>query len=323
MLYGSVPGIDTPISRLVQGTIPVGTKNLEASYALMDAVLEQGGNCFDTAHVYGGGDNERAFGKWIRDRGVRDKIHILAKGAHHNQDRDRVTPFDIAADLHDSLARMQVDYVDLYILHRDDPKVPVGPIVEALNAFQKEGKIRAFGGSNWTHQRIAEANAYAEANGLTPFAVSNPNFSLAEQVKEPWANCVTISGPKNEEARAYYQKMNTPLFTWSSLAGGFFSGRITRENKDTFDDYFHKLAVECYATEENFERLDRVKQLGEQKGMTIPQVATAWVMSQPLNIFALVGCQNGEEYAANVQAMGQKLTPQESAWLDLRADSPG
>jgi aryl-alcohol dehydrogenase-like predicted oxidoreductase len=322
MQYGNIPGVHKPVSRLVQGTIPVSSKEPERSFALLDAVFGQGCNTFDTAHVYGGGDCERVFGRWLKDRGVREKVVVLAKGCHHNQDRPRVTPFDIAADLHDSLARMQLDYVDLYVLHRDDPNVPVGPIVEALNHWVKEGKVRAFGGSNWTHERIREANDYAQQHDLVPFAVSSPNFSLADQIKEPWSNCVTISGPGNEAARAYYRETNLPLFTWSSLAGGFFSDRFTRGNLNQFDNYYDKLAVECYASEANFERLDRVRELAQQKECSVPQLALAWVMSQLLNIYALVGCNNGEEFKENVRALEIKLTPRETAYLDLQADAP-
>lgn len=320
MKYGSVPGVEKQVSRLVQGTIPIGTKKLEESFALLDAVVAQGGNAFDTAHVYGGGDNERALGQWMKERGNREKLVVLAKGCHHNQDRKRVTPFDIAADLHDSLARMQVEYVDLYVLHRDDPNVPVGPIVEALNHWRNEGLIRAFGGSNWSYERIREANAYAESHGLTKFAVTSPNFSLANQIREPWAECITISGPANEAARQYYRETQIAIFAWSSLAGGFFSGRITRENTQEWQDYYMKLAVDCYAVEENFQRLDRVKELAAKKGATIPQIAMAWVMRQGLNLFALVGCNNGEEYAANAAALEIELTAEECAWLDLKAN---
>jgi aryl-alcohol dehydrogenase-like predicted oxidoreductase len=111
-----------------------------------------------------------------------------------------------------------------------------------------------------------------------------------------------------------------PLFTWSSLAGGFFSGRLRRDNLDTFETYLDKLAVSSYASEDNFKRLDRTQQLGEAKGLSIPQIATAYVMSQPLNIFALVGCQTAEEFRANAAAADVRLTPEESAWLDLRSD---
>ncbi len=321
MQYGKLPGIDKPISRLVQGTIPIGTNHLEASFKLLDDIYALGCNTFDTAHVYGNGDVERAFGKWLEHMGERDKVVILGKGAHHNQDRQRVTPHDITSDVFDSLARMKIDYIDLYLLHRDNPDVPVGPIVEILNEHHKAGRIHAFGGSNWTHDRVQAANDYAKTHGLQGFTASSPNFSLAEQVKEPWANCITISGPKNVEAREYYTQHHTPLFTWSSLAGGFFSGRFTRDNLNSFDGYFDKLCVDCYCYEDNFKRLDRVKQYGEETGLSIPQVAMAYVMNQPLDIYALVGCQNGEEFAANIAALEHRLSPETSAWLDLRSDT--
>src|SRR5205085_9862065 len=173
---------------------------------------------------------EMAIGKWITERNNRAKVVLLAKGAHHNSVRTRVTPFDIASDLHDSLARIGTDYFDLYLLHRDEPAVPVGPIVEALNEWKKAGKIHAFGGSNWSCGRIREANEYAEEHGLTGFSCSSPNFSLGDQIQPPWGGCVTISGPRNADVRADYQRSQVPLFCWSSLAGGFFSGRINRDN---------------------------------------------------------------------------------------------
>jgi aryl-alcohol dehydrogenase-like predicted oxidoreductase len=319
MQYGTIAGIDKPISRLVQGTLMASSQDLEGAFALFDSIFELGCTTFDTAHTYGSGDNERTVGRWVRERGIRDKVVIIGKGAHHSQDRRRVTPFDITADLHDSLARFQFDHIDLYLLHRDDPSVPVGPIVEVLNEHMRAGKIRVFGGSNWSIERIQEANAYAEANGLVPFAISSPNFSLAEQVKEPWAGCLTISGPKNAEARAWYAAQNMPLFTWSSLAGGFLSGRLSRESVGNVTSYFETLAIESYGSEDNFRRLERAAEMAAARGMSIPQIALAYVMSQPLNIYALVGCANASEFAANAAAADLRLTEQELAWLDLRA----
>ncbi len=319
MQYGQVPGIDKPISRLVQGTMMIHPDHLEESFALLDEVYALGCTTFDTAHVYGGnGNSERAFGQWVRDRGVRDKIVILGKGAHHSQDRQRVTPYDIQADLSDSLARFQLGHIDLYMLHRDDPTVPVGPIVEVLNEELNAGRINAFGGSNWDHRRIEEANEYADRHNLTPFVASSPNFSLARQVEEPWDNCITVSGIEGEEARAWYLEHKMPLFTWSSLAGGFFSGRFRRDNLDTFQSYMEQVCVRSYCYEENFQRLDRVEELADAKGLTIPQIATAYVMSQQVEIFALVGCQNGDEFRSNVEAMELRLTPEEIAWLELK-----
>lgn len=316
MVYGRLPGLEKPMPRLVQGTVMVGSADEAGSLRLLDEVFALGGTAFDTAHVYGDGDNERTFGRWVRSRGIRDEVVVVAKGAHHNEDRRRVTPFDVTADLHDSLARFGFEDVDLYVLHRDDPAVPVGPIVEVLNEHRKAGLIRAFGGSNWSHERVAEANRYAEEHGLTPFAVSSPNFSLAEQVQAPWEGCVSIGGPSGREARAWYAEQHLPLLTWSSLAGGFFSGRFRRDNLESFASYLDRLCVTSYAYEENFGRLDRAEQMAADKGVSLPQLALAYVLSQPLDIYALVGCGSGAEFADNIQALGLKLSDQERGWLE-------
>jgi len=321
MKYGHVPGVNKPISRLVQGTVMINSREIDRGFRLLDEVFELGCTAFDTAHAYGNGDNERTVGRWVHERGVRDKVVIIGKGAHHSMDRRRVTPFDITADIFDSLARFKFDDIDLYLLHRDDPAVPVGPIVEVLNEHLEAGRIHAFGGSNWTHERIRQANEYARSHGLVPFIAGSPQFSLAEQVKEPWPNCVSIGGPRGEAARQWYAEEGMALFPWSSLAGGFFSGRFRRDNLDTFETYLDKLCVHSYCYEDNFKRLDRVRLLAEEKGLTVPQIAMAYVMSQPLNIFALVGCANGHEFQENVEACEVKLTPEEIAWLELRSDN--
>ena len=325
MDYGTIAGLTKPVSRLVQGTATdFNANDPQAAFALLDMAMAHGINTFDQAHVYGEA-RSRLLGQWIKDRGAREQVVILAKGAHHNATRQRVTPEDIRDDLHDALTWMQTDYVDLFLLHRDDPSVPVGPIVDVLNTLHKDGKVGAFGGSNWTYERIREANEYARAHGLIPFAVSSPNFSLAEQVEEPWTNCVSISGPQGEAARQWYAQSDVALMTWSSLAGGFFSNRFHRDNLDTFpeSDSFARLAIRCYGYEPNFQRLDRARALAAQKGRTVPQIALAFVLSQPLNIFALGSCADNAMFDANTAALAIKFTPQEMAYLDLKADTPG
>jgi aryl-alcohol dehydrogenase-like predicted oxidoreductase len=319
MQYGSLPDINKPISRIVQGTIMISSAQREYSFDLLDSIYALGCNTFDMAHGYGSGDVERTFGAWMNERGLRDKIVILTKGAHPNADRKRVYPFDISSDLFDSLARLKTDYIDLYVLHRDDPTVPVEQIVDVLNEHKQAGRIHAFGGSNWNYERIAEANAYAAKHGLTPFVVSSPQFSLAEMMYEPWAGCISISGPSGEAARAWYAERDMALFTWSSLAGGFFSGRFNRDNLDSFTEYLDKLCVTSYCYEDNFKRLDHAIELAKAKGVTLAQIALAYIFNQGLNVFALVGCRSQEEFAANVAALDIKLTPEEVAWLDLRA----
>lgn len=319
MKYGTIAGIEKPVSRLIQGALVAAGRGEEKAFELLDAAYAQGCTAFDTAVIYG--QTDRILGKWIRERGIRDKVVIVAKGAHHNADRRRVTPFDIASDLHDTLARMQLPYVDLYVLHRDDPNVPVGPIVEALNEHLAAGRIKAFGGSNWSHTRIREANEYAAAHGLVSFAVANPQYSLAEQIQEPWENCVSIGGPKGEEARRYYAESGIAVLSWSSLGAGFFSGRITRENAADWTEGYEVQAVRSYGSEDNFRRLDRARELAALKGVEVPQIAMAFLMNQPMNVFALVGCQSPEEFASSAAALDIPLSQAELDYLDLKTDA--
>lgn len=319
--YGSVLGVDKPVSRLVQGTVMVGPHDLDYSFRLLDDALELGINTFDTAHIYGGGDNERTVGAWVNSRGVRDRVVLIGKGAHFNADRQRVTPWDITSDLYDSLARFNTDYIDLYLLHRDDPSFPVEPIVDCLNEHMREGRIRAFGGSNWSAARLKEANDYARSSGQTPFVASSPHFSLAEQYEEPWPGCLTITGAAAAAEREFYRQTQMPVFSWSSVANGFFSGRFTPDNLDSFEDGSDQLCVRCYCRPDNFRRLERAQKLAAEKGVTATQIALAWLLCQPLNVFPLVGARSREELEANVAALQIPLTPEEMAWLNLESDS--
>lgn len=317
MKYGYVPGIEKRISRIAQGAIMLNSETEAEGFALLDAAYAHGCTAFDTAHVYGDGECDRVLGRWIAARGLRDQIVVIGKGAHHNADRKRVTPFDITADIHDTLARMRTDYIDLYLLHRDDPSVPVGPIVEILHEHRAAGRIHAYGGSNWRAERIAEANAYAKAHGLTPFVASSPHFSLAEQIDAPWDDCVTITGAANAPQRDWYLREQLPLFCWSSLAGGWFSGRLSRDNQEEHAD---TLYMRCYGCEANWRRLERAIALGRKRGLSAAQIALAYVLNQDLNAFALVAAYSPEEFVASAAAVSAALSEAEMAWLDLRTD---
>jgi aryl-alcohol dehydrogenase-like predicted oxidoreductase len=320
MTYGSVPGVNKPVSRIVQGTTMVNDNTAKDTFPLLDAVFASGVNTFDTAHIYAGGGNERAVGRWIKERGIREQVVLIGKGAHHSY-RKRVTPWDISADLYDSLARFGTDYIDIYILHRDDPEFPVGPILDTLHEHHQAGRIRAFGGSNWKYERIQEINQYAKWSGKTPFACTSPNLSLAEQHDEPWGGCVSISGRKGEAAQAWYQANQMPIFSWSSMAGGFWAGNFTRETWQTMEHPASELIRRCYCKEDNFQRLERVQQLAKERGLSVPQVSLAWIFSQPLNVFPLIAPVTTAEFEANVKALNLKLTQAECDWLDLKRDS--
>lgn len=321
MSYGRMPQSNKQISKIVQGTAYFQEHSKAEHLDYLDKIYELGCTAVDTAHTYGRGTSERILGEWISSRGIRDNIFILGKGGHPSMDRDdRITTFDITSDLHDSLARLRTDHIDLYLMHRDSPILPVGVLVELFNDFIREGKILAYGGSNWTTERIAEANAYAAAHGLIGFAASSPQFSLAAPIKPPWPGCLTISGEDYAADRAWYADNNMPLFVWSSLAAGFFTGRFTPDNLDQFFQpdafWLDRACAEAYCTPENFALLERTQQLGEQKGLAAIQIAVAYIVNHPLQPFAVMGCRAIDEFTTNLEAASTQLTAAEMAWLE-------
>jgi aryl-alcohol dehydrogenase-like predicted oxidoreductase len=193
----------------------------------------------------------------------------------------------------------------------------VGPIVESLNENKQNGLIGPFGGSNWRADRIAEANDYANENGLEPISFSSPHFSLAEMVEAPWDDCISITGSHATE-QEWYRKEKFPVFNWSTLSGGWFSGRLNRENKA---EHANSLYMRCYGSEANLCRLERAAELGRERGLSTAQVALAYVLNQNMNIFPLVAAFAPDEIKALVAAVEVKFTTQELMWLNLCGDS--
>jgi aryl-alcohol dehydrogenase-like predicted oxidoreductase len=301
---------------MVFGTEPARFEN---TCKLLDRFVEAGGTTVDTARVYGKGSSEQAFGEWLKQSGKRHQMVVIGKGAHHNQETmvRRVTPEAIHEDITTSLAEMQLDSMEIYILHKDDPDAAVGPVVEALNEEVRDGRIKAFGGSSWTHQRISEANTYAEAHGLQPFTVSSPNFALAVPNEPMWLGCVSIAG--DAEALDWYARTRTPIFAWSSQARGFFSGRYKPElSEGATED--QRNVIRTYYSAANWERYHRAEELAKEKGCTLQQVTLAWVLHQPLDVYALIGPATVDELNNSLGALDVSLEADELAWLNLEGE---
>lgn len=321
MKYTRIPGIDKPVSRLLQGSIMLSRDDRDGNFRLLDACFENGFNAYDSAHSYGAGFTDSELGAWIQSRGIRDEVAILAKGAHpENGIADRVRPDYIRSDLDESLEYLQTDYVELYLLHRDSREYPVGEIVDVLHEAKEAGKIGAYGGSNWLGDRVKAANDYAAANGKTPFTVSSPQFSVAEMIKPAWEGCTSVSGEQGEADRAYYDENEISLFTWSSLAGGFMTGKFTRDNLDAFTAYMDTNPIAAYAYESNFQRLDRVNELAADKGLTPAQISVAYVLSSNPRYHAIVANWEVEQVPYNAAAASMQLSAAEIAWLELKTE---
>jgi len=320
MQYGTIPYVDKKVSRIFFGTAMPPIMYGKDGSEWFEAALENGINAFDTARNYMYA--EKSVGDWIRKRGHYDDLVLLSKCGHpSNFGRKRVNEKEMRKDLEKSLKLLGVDYIDIYLLHRDDPEVPVGEIVEIFNAMHKEGKIGAFGGSNWTHERIREANAYAKAHGLIPFSVSSPNFGLADQVEDPWGGgCVTISGPANADARSFYKQENMPIIAYSSLGRGFFSGKVKSDDPEGAKKILDGPAFKGYAYPENFERLKRCEELAEKKNTTVTAIATKYIFSRGLNVFAVMSASKTKHLKSNAEALDLDLSEEEADYLDLLRD---
>ncbi|CAN1546746.1 Tas Predicted oxidoreductases (related to aryl-alcohol dehydrogenases) [Fimbriimonadaceae bacterium] len=302
MKYGTVPHFDKQISRLVMGVIPLPQNDNEKAFALLDTYRAAGGNIIDNSYHYGPGFSV-VMKAYYEARGE-DALIRFDKGSHHYYGREnwnRTTREAMDEEIRGNLERQGVSYSDFYVLHRDNEAVPAGEVVEWLNAHKDAGRIKAFGGSNWSAARIAEANEYAEKHGLQGFSASSPNLSLALANEPMWTGC---SQPTREE-RAWYATQPVGLFSWSSGGGGFFA------HLDEVPDI-----IRVYHNEINFARRERVGQMAAEKGVTGTQLALAWTLNQPINVFGLIGPRTVEQLEDNLKAVDIELTPEELTWLE-------
>lgn len=306
------------VSRIFLGTAGSPYAAGEDRGRLLDEMFSAGITAFDTARQYG--RSEECLGKWISSRKNRERVYILTKCVHPGEDgTKRVCEKEIRKDVESSLSALRTDYIDALLLHRDDTAVPAGEVAEICNALIREGKILAYGGSNWTHARIRAANEYAAAHGLVPMTLSSPHFSLAEQLTDIWGGgCVTVTGSANADARAWYLKTQMPLVAYSSLCRGLFSGRVkdAESARRELDAY----TLRGYVNADNLERVRRAEKLARAKGVTAAQIALAWMFHSGLNAFAVVGTSNAARMRVNIAAYSVSLTEKECAWLNLEGE---
>lgn len=304
LTYIKIEGIDFPLSKIMMGSMAVN--NMPQANVLFDDYFERGGNCFDTAFIYMQGTCEKLLGQWIKSRGIRKQVAILAKGAH----TPHCHPEGIKNQLEKSLERLQTDYADLYMMHRDNLELPVSDFIDVLNELKNQGKIRAFGGSNWSIERIEEANAYAKKKKLQGFSAFSNNFSLARMVEAPWGGCLASSDAKSRE---WLKKTQFPLIPWSSQAGPFFAVDIDRK---TFSD---KEVMRCWFSDDNFERLERAKELAKKYKVPTITIALAYVLNQPFNILPIIGPKTVLETRTSFQALDIKLAEKDLKWLNVES----
>ena len=317
--YGEIEGVGKKISRIFLGTAISPFLDGKEADVLLDQMYALGINAFDSARGYG--LSESVLGRWVKHRKNREEVVLLTKcgnatptGTVHI-DRDVMTN-----ELKRSLSELRTDHVDILLLHRDDANTPIAEYLETFNDFVREGIITSFGVSNWTVERIQEANAYAAEHGLCPFSISSPNFGLAEQVNDPWGgNCVTISGQGNKEVRDWYSRTNMPVLAYSALGRGFFSGRFEAGDYETAKSVLDAYAQKGYLYPVNMERLERCQILAEKRSCSVAQVAMSYIFSHSMNVFAVVSTTSPDRMKLNIEAAKLRLSEKEVIFLETGA----
>ncbi len=302
MKYGQIAGVSKKVSRLIMGVDNIVTPG--HTFVLWDDFFERGGNVWDSAWIYGGGKAEGALGTWVNTRGVREQVVILDKGAH----TPMCTPDGLKSQHKESLSRLGMTYVDIYMMHRDNSEVPVGEFVDVLYEQVKAGTMRAIGGSNFSIERIEAFNEYARKNGKTPFAAVSNNLSLAYMNNPVWGGCITAS---KKEYRDWHSRTQMPLMPWSSQARGFFTDRGDPSN--TSDKEMNRV----WQSPENQQRRTRAYELASKRGVEPIQIALAWVLCQPFPTFPLIGPRQLSETHSSMKALSIELTGEEIKWLNL------
>ncbi len=302
MPYMKIPGLPLPVSQIALGTdVRYGLLPLPGMAVIYDTFFRNGGNLYDTAHIYQNGLSEQVLGQWIKMRGIREQVCILGKGAH----TPWTNPEDMGAQILESLERLQTSYIDLYMMHRDNLDYPVSAFMEALNKHIDEGRIRAFGVSNWTLERVDEANEYCQKHGLRPIVAVSNHFSLAPLAKPIGMGCL---GANDEESIAWFTDRQMPLVAWSAQARGFFDRPDSLLANPDFLDTWNNAA--------NRAMKKRVESLAAELDVTPGAVGLAWSLQRPFPMMPLIGASSSRQLHESLAALRLRLSSQQMAWLE-------
>lgn len=310
----TLPHSGRTVSALCLGLADLGVGYSQAEgFALIDAFAEAGGNFLDTARIYSDwvpGESqrsERILGDYLAARGRREQWVIATKGCHPDwgsMSVPRVSPEHIRADLRESLRILRLEYVDLYYLHRDDPAVPVEPIVDTLEDCVRQGLIRAYGCSNWHAGRIRAANAHARAIGGGGFAANQMLWSLGSSRMLPHPDRTLVAW--DDEMAALHR--NEPILAapYSSQANGFFS-KLLGETSARAPSV---LANSLYNTAANQRIGEALRLLARDAGQPVSALVLAFLLEQDFPVAPIVGPKSLTQLKSCLRGAECRLEPE-------------
>lgn len=275
----------------------------EDFFAILDRFVDHGGCFVDTANVYGRwapdglNHSERTVGAWLKSRGK--KLTVATKGGHYalSDRRDRINREDLTFDVDTSLSALGVDCIDLYYLHRDDPKLPVGEICEFLHSFVRAGKLRALGASNWSPARVQAFNDYAATHALTGFSAVSNQYALAKVDAAHNTNPDPTLWLCDDEELAFHSRTQIALIPYQSTARGYFSRRAAGTPVPP------SLAA-AYDCPENERTLTRLLSLSADTGRSVQTLSiTELVRSADFPLIPVVGVSHLHQLQDVLEAM--------------------
>lgn len=258
----------------------------QTAFENMDLYIENGGNIIDTARLYVNGESEKIIGEYLRERKLKNKIIISTKAAHPplgHMEINRLSKEEIEKDVDTSLSLLGLDTIDILWLHRDDHKVPVESIVDAVNSIIKKGKVKYWGASNWQGKRIEQANEYAKANNLQPIFGGQIQWSLAKTSHVYDTTLVAM----NKAEYAFYKKYDMPVFAFASQGKGFFE-KYDQNN-------LSEKAKQRYYCDENLKTYHILKKISKETGYSLTALGLAYLIKQEdFDAFPIIGCTKSE-----------------------------
>jgi aryl-alcohol dehydrogenase-like predicted oxidoreductase len=315
MEYRRLGNTGTAVSTLCMGAMTFGQESDEkVSHAQLDQFVERGGNFIDTADVYSQGISEEIIGRWFAARpGVRDQVVLATKGRFPMGDGPNdhgLSRTHLTRALDASLRRLGVEAIDLYQAHAWDPITPLEETLRFYDDAVRAGKIRYAGVSNFIGWQLQKAATITELRGLTPIVTLQPQYNL-------------ITRDIEFELVDVCQNEGIGILPWSPLAGGWLTGKYRRDEVPTGPSRLGEdpdRGMEAYATRNAQERtwriVDTVRQVAEDRGVSMAQVALAWVADRPAVTSVILGARTLEQLDDNLGAADLHLSERETALLD-------
>jgi len=307
------------VSNLALGTMTFGVESAEScAHEQLDVFLDAGGTLVDTADVYGGGESERIIGRWLADRpaDLTDRVVLATKGRFPTADDPNgagLSARHLTRALDASLGRLGVDRVDLYQAHAYDPATPLEETLRAMDGFVRAGKVGYWGLSNFTGWQLTKLVHLARAMDVPAPVTLQPQYSLlVREIEWEIAPAALDAG--------------MGLLPWSPLGGGYLSGKYTRQRRPGAgtrlgDDPGRGMeAWERRGTERTWAVIDAVQRLAEDRGVSLAEIALAWVTDRPGVTSTILGARTTEQLRANLGAADLHLSAAEVAALDGASD---